>query len=696
MSSTPNDISANLRELGEASHAWPFEEARKIVTRLKKHPKDEVIFETGYGPSGLPHIGTFGEVARTTMVRHAFRVLTGDKIKTRLIAFSDDMDGLRKVPDNVPNKDMLERYLGKPLTQVPDPFGTHPSFGEHNNARLRAFLDQFGFEYEFMSSTECYNSGRFDQALLKVLAHFDKVMAIMLPSLREERAATYSPFLPIDPKTGIVLQVPVTGHDPTAGTITYEDPDTGKPVTTPVTGGRCKLQWKPDWAMRWIALGVDYEMAGKDLIDSVKLSGEICRALGGTQPEGFNYELFLDENGQKISKSKGNGLTIDEWLRYASPESLSLFMYREPKAAKRLYFDVIPRNVDEYHQFLDGYERQDARQRLSNPVWHIHSGKPPKIDLPISFAMLLTLVSSSNAENAETLWGFIGRYRPGVTPKTHPKLNELVEYAIHYFRNFVLPEKKFREPTDTERAALIDLRDALSQLQPNASAEEIQNVVYEIGRREPFLDQKKTAKDGKPGVSLDWFNLLYQVLLGQEKGPRFGSFAAVYGLKNTMDMIHGALAVLGVERFELDRLCGLALELFHHDFAVPGLDHDAVALSHRCAWRNDDDISVAISRLHRIAGDFQRVGVLVAYGGKGNLLPAFADRKTAIIEKAAGAGLCKADQRHVVHGRLAAVGDQCDEGVELGGCRLQCLGDRFRRRPAWPPLRRDALGFVEG
>jgi lysyl-tRNA synthetase class 1 len=533
---------AALRALAETSNAWPFEEAKKIVARLKKAPKDEVIFETGYGPSGLPHIGTFGEVARTTMVRHAFRVLTDDKVKTRLIAFSDDMDGLRKVPDNVPNQELLQRHLGKPLTKVPDPFGTHPSFGEHNNARLRAFLDHFGFEYEFMSSTDCYTSGRFDVALMRVLERFEAVMKIMLPSLREERAQTYSPFLPVCPRTGVVLQVPVIAHDAKAGTISYDDPETGERLTTPVTGGRCKLQWKPDWAMRWVALGIDYEMAGKDLIDSVKLSGEICRALGGTPPEGFNYELFLDEKGQKISKSKGNGLTIEEWLRYASPESLSLFMYREPKAAKRLYFDVIPRNVDEYQQFLDGYQRQDEKQRLSNPVWHIHSGHPPKPDMPITFTMLLTLVSSSNAENAETLWGFIGRYRPGVTPQTHPKLNAMVGYAIHYFRDFVLPEKKFRQPNEAERAALLDLRDALSQLPADATAERIQDVVYEIGRREPFLDHKKAAKDGKPGVSLDWFNMLYQVLLGQEKGPRFGSFVAVYGVQNTVDMIDGALA----------------------------------------------------------------------------------------------------------------------------------------------------------
>jgi lysyl-tRNA synthetase class 1 len=541
MMNNENQTAQALRELAENANAWPFEEARKIVARLKKSPKDVVIFETGYGPSGLPHIGTFGEVARTTMVRHAFRVLTEDRIKTRLIAFSDDMDGLRKVPDNIPNKELVAAHLGKPLTRVPDPFGTHESFGAHNNARLRAFLDAFGFDYEFASASDYYRSGRFDQALLRMLEIYDEVMAIILPTLGPERRETYSPFLPVSPRTGVVLQVPMVARDVKRGTITYEDPDSGERMTTPVTGGRVKCQWKADWALRWYALGIDYEMAGKDLIDSVKLSSAICRALGGTPPEGFNYELFLDEKGQKISKSKGNGLTIDEWLRYASPESLALFMYRDPKAAKRLYFDVIPRHVDEYQQFLEGYRRQDAKQRLSNPVWHIHSGNPPAPGVPISFTMLLNLVSASNAENAETLWGFIGRYWPGVTPETHPELDRMVGYAIHYFRDFVLPAKRFREPTDAERAALIDLRDALSQLDPGASAEAIQDVVYEVGRREPFLDTAKKAKDGKPGVSLEWFNMLYQVLLGQEKGPRFGSFVAVYGIENTIGMIDGAL-----------------------------------------------------------------------------------------------------------------------------------------------------------
>src|SRR5215216_7720913 len=530
------------RSLAEAARAWPFEEARKLVARIggKAPAKGHVLFETGYGPSGLPHIGTFGEVVRTTMVRQAFKRLSD--VPTRLFCFSDDMDGLRKVPDNVPNKEMLAAHLGKPLTSVPDPFSNeYPSFGAHNNARLRAFLDHFGFDYEFMSSTDCYKSGHFDATLLLFLQRFDAVMNIMLPSLREERAQTYSPFLPIHPKTGIVMQVPAE-PDAAKGIIAWNDPDTGERFETPVTGGHCKLQWKPDWAMRWVALGIDYEMSGKDLIDSVKLSGEIARALGGMAPEGFNYELFLDEKGQKISKSKGNGLTIDEWLRYASPESLSLFMYREPKAAKRLHFDVIPRNVDDYQQFLDGFARQDARQQLQNPLWHIHAGQLPKADMPVTFQLLLTLVSSSNAENAETLWGFIGRYRPGVTPQTHPKLDALVGYAINYYRDFVAPTKTFREPTESERKALSDLRDALSQLPTDASAEDIQNVVYEIGRRETFLDPTKKGKDGRPGVSLDWFNMLYQVLLGQEKGPRFGSFVAVYGVQNAVAMIDGALA----------------------------------------------------------------------------------------------------------------------------------------------------------
>jgi lysyl-tRNA synthetase class 1 len=397
----PLDLSPALIEAAARAKPWPFEEARKIVARVGRAPAPpaEIVFETGYGPSGLPHIGTFGEVLRTTMVRTAFRLITGDGIPTRLICFSDDLDGLRKVPDNVPNRAEMTAHLNRPLTSVPDPFGQYDSFGAHNNARLRRFLDRFGFDYEFMSATEAYRSGRFDATLVRMLEVYDEVMAIVLPTLGEERRKSYSPFLPISPTTGAVLQVPIVERRPDAGAIVYRDPDSGKLVETPVTGGRVKCQWKADWALRWAALGVGYEMSGKDLIESVKLSGRIATALGAEPPEGFNYELFLDENGQKISKSRGNGLTIDEWLAYASPESLSLFMFHKPRAAKRLTFDVIPRAVDEYFVFLDRYPREEGERRLANPVWHIHAGRPPRIDMPIAFSMLLNLASASNAHD---------------------------------------------------------------------------------------------------------------------------------------------------------------------------------------------------------------------------------------------------------------------------------------------------------
>jgi lysyl-tRNA synthetase class 1 len=540
----------SLQDAARTSAAWPFEQARQLVQRIEKTGKQEVLFETGYGPSGLPHIGTFGEVARTTMVRHAFEVLTEGKIRTRLIAFSDDMDGLRKVPDNIPNKELVAAHLGKPLTRVPDPFGTHESFGAHNNARLRAFLDAFGFDYKFASATEYYTSGRFDAALLRMLARYDAIMKIMLPSFREERAATYSPFLPVHPETGIVMQVPIDAHDAEAGTITWRDPASGEIFTTPVTGGHCKLQWKPDWAMRWYALGVDYEMAGKDLIDSIKLSGQIVRALGGTPPEGFNYELFLDEKGQKISKSRGNGLSMEEWLTYASPESLSLFMYQKPTAAKRLYFDVVPRTVDDYLTFLDAYPRQDWKERLGNPVWHIHDGDPPppehigKTGASISFGMLLNLATVANSEDAGVLWGFLRRYASDVSPATHPRLDKLVHYAVRYFRDFVRPAKTYRPPDDVERDALQKLSAMLAGLPPDASAETIQTALYDVARPIPrYQDFKaKTATPQHPGVSNDWFNMLYQVLLGENRGPRFGSFVALYGIEPTRKLIADALS----------------------------------------------------------------------------------------------------------------------------------------------------------
>ena len=526
---TPAEITA-----AHEARAWPFEEARRLIQRLDKLKDGEgktVIFETGYGPSGLPHIGTFGEVARTSMVRHAFEVLTEGKRKTRLICFSDDMDGLRKVPDNVPNKDMLAQHLGKPLTNVPDPFtNEYPSFAHHNNARLRRFLDQFGFEYEFFSATECYKSGMMDETLLKMLRVYDKVMDIILPTLGEERRKTYSPFLPICPRTGRVLQVPMIDRHPRKGTVVYIDPETGKKVETKVTGGAVKCQWKADWALRWTALGVDYEMAGKDLIDSVMLSSKICRVLGGIPPEGFNYELFLDEQGQKISKSKGNGLTIEDWLTYASPESLSLFMYQKPRAAKRLYFDIIPKAVDEYLAYVGKYQAEETKSRLDNPAWHIHSGHPPQNALPISFALLLNLVAASNAHDKATLWGFIRRHSPDATPERYPLLDHLVGYAIAYYSDFVQPTKKFRPPTSEERTALLALDQALANAPPGATAEDLQNIVYETGKTHGFADKLRA-----------WFQTIYEVLLGQSQGPRFGSFIELYGVNETRNLIAKAL-----------------------------------------------------------------------------------------------------------------------------------------------------------
>ncbi|MCT6887773.1 lysine--tRNA ligase [Bartonella apis] len=546
---TDNFVAENLTQdvidAAAQSRAWPFEEARKIVKRYeKKGYPDTVMFETGYGPSGLPHIGTFGEVARTTMVRHAFHVLTENKVKTKLLCFSDDMDGLRKVPENVPNRALMETYLGKPLTRVPDPFTKdYPSFGAANNARLRAFLDRFGFNYEFASATDYYTSGRFDETLLKMLANYDKIMAVIVPTLGEERRATYSPFLPISPVSGKVLQVAMIAHDAKKGTVTYIEPETGEKIETEVTGGKVKCQWKADWAMRWTALGIDYEMAGKDLIDSVALSSKICRILGGTPPEGFNYELFLDDKGQKISKSKGNGLTIDEWLTYAPTSSLGLYMYQKPKTAKRLYFDVIPKAVDEYYNFLSAYPKQSWKDRLNNPVWHMHNGNPPKVDLPVPFAMLLNLVSASNAENADVLWGFISRYAKGATPENQPELDSLVGFAIRYFNDFVKPTKKFRAPDAVERETLEKIDQTLANLPADADAHTIQNALLDIGRvTERYQDHNKKSPDGGPGVSVSFFQMLYEILIGQERGPRFGSFIALYGIDETRGLIAKALA----------------------------------------------------------------------------------------------------------------------------------------------------------
>ncbi|MGB0960837.1 MAG: lysine--tRNA ligase [Halocynthiibacter sp.] len=520
---------SNMRDAAMNSKAWPFEEARRVLKRIEKTPPEKgfVLFQTGYGPSGLPHIGTFGEVARTTMVRKAFEMISD--VPTKLICFSDDMDGFRKVPTNVPMQEELAEDLHLPLTKVRDPFGTHEGFAQHNNAKLCEFLDQFGFEYDFASSTEYYTSGRFDEMLLTALARFDKIMSIMLPTLGAERQATYSPFLPISPKTGHVLQVPTLERNVEKGTIVYEEPD-GERIEIPVTGGNVKLQWKPDWAMRWAALGVDYEMSGKDLIDSVTQGRKICGALGKPAPEALTYELFNDELGQKISKSKGNGLSMEEWLTYAAPESLSYFMYQKPKTAKRLYFDVIPKAVDEYHQQLRAFDGQDEKAKLANPVWHLHGGQPPASNMVVPFAMLLNLASVAAAEDKDALWGFINRYAPDASPETHPDLDDAAGFAVRYYNDFVKPEKTYRAPTDQERAALEDLKSRLETWDGEHDGDSLQSMVFAVGKDHEFDPLR------------DWFKALYEVLLGASQGPRFGGFIALYGVEETSLLIGKALS----------------------------------------------------------------------------------------------------------------------------------------------------------
>ncbi len=519
---------SNLRDAAMTSKAWPFEEARKVLKRYEKAAPEKgyVLFETGYGPSGLPHIGTFGEVLRTTMVRRAFEIVSD--IPTKLICFSDDLDGLRKVPGNVPNQEELEQHIQKPLTSVPDPYGEYESFGHHNNAMLRRFLDTFGFEYEFYSAKEFYGTGQFDEILLRAAEKYDDLMKIMLKSLREERAETYSIFLPIHPETGRVIYVPMKHVDASEGTVTFDD-EAGREWTLPVTGGNVKLQWKPDFGARWAALGVDFEMYGKEHATNEKIYDAICRTLGARPPEHFSYELFLDDQGQKISKSSGNGISIDEWLRYAATESLSYFMYQKPKTAKRLFFDVIPKAVDEYHQQLRAYAGQDEKARLANPVFHIHGHNVPSSDMVVPFAMLLNLASVSGAEDKETLWGFIGRYAPDASPESHPGLDAAVECAVRYFNDFVKPTRVYRLPSDAEREALEALRAELVKFEGPVEDEALQSIVYAVGR-----DRFDPLRD--------WFKALYEVLLGASQGPRFGGFIALYGVDETVALIDQALA----------------------------------------------------------------------------------------------------------------------------------------------------------
>ena len=509
----------------QASSSWPFVEARKLIKERKKiyEKKGKITLQTGYGPSGLPHIGTFAEVARTTMVVQAIKQIAD--IPTEIITFSDDMDGLRKVPDNIPNKEILEQNLHKPLTSIPDPFKKFKSFGEHNNEMLKIFLNKFKFEYVFRSSTETYKQGVFNESLLTVLEKYEKIMEIMLPTLGKERQLTYSPFLPICPDTGKVLEVPIIELKKSEGKIVYKNGN--KKVETEITNGKCKLQWKVDWAMRWYAFDVDYEMYGKDLIESAILSTKICKTLGKKNPNGFAYELFLDEKGEKISKSKGNGITIEQCLKYASPESLSLYMYQNPKRAKKLYKDVVPKAVDEYLSYIDKFDKEDEKNRLLNPVWHIHNGLPPKEKSIMPFSVLLNLVGTSNATDKEVLWKFIKKYKKEIKVSEHPILNNLLGYALKYFEDVVKPNKKYKKPNDKEKKALQDLIKRLQSCDETTDPEDIQTIVYSVGKDNGYSENLR-----------EWFKAIYEIIFGDQNGPRMGFFISFFGIKETIDLIN--------------------------------------------------------------------------------------------------------------------------------------------------------------
>jgi len=505
--------------------AWPFVEARKLVKERKKHfeKKGKIILQTGYGPSGLPHIGTFAEVARTTMMVNAIKTIID--IPTEIITFSDDMDGLRKVPDNIPNKEILEKNLHKPLTSIPDPFNKYASFGEHNNEMLKSFLDKFNFNYTFKSSTENYKKGVFNKTLLLVLEKYEQIMEIIIPTLGKDRQKTYSPFLPICKETGKVLEVPIIEFNKKKGKIIYRNND--QDIETEVTNGKCKLQWKVDWAMRWYTFDVDYEMYGKDLIESAILSSKICKTLGKKNPNGFAYELFLDDKGEKISKSKGNGITIEQWLKYASPESLALYMYQNPKRAKKLYADVVPKAVDEYLICIDKFDEQDDKNKLLNPVWHIHNGKPPKEKSIMPFSVLLNLVGTSNATDKDVLWKFIKKYNKNINIEDHPILDSLVEYALKYFNEIVKPNKQYRKPTDKEKIALKDLVKRLQDCKNNSDPETIQTIVYSVGKDNGYEENLR-----------EWFKAIYEIIFGDPDGPRMGFFISFFGVDETIKLIN--------------------------------------------------------------------------------------------------------------------------------------------------------------
>ena len=518
---------------------WPFIEAQRIIDRLGKIGKTSVTAETGYGPSGLPHIGTFGEVARTSFVLQALKTLA-PRIDSRIIAFSDDMDGLREVPRNLPNAEMLKEHLGKPLTSIPDPFGKEKSFAHYMNHRLREFLDSFGFEYTFASSTEQYASGVFDEGLRRVMAHYEPISELFKATIAEEKRAAWSPFFPVCENCGRVYSTRVTALDRDNFTVSYacDAPLSGKYAacghigTASILSGGCKLGWKVDWALRWYSLGIDYEMHGEDLLESARLSSKIVKIIGGEPPELFKYELFLDEKGKKISKKIGNGISIEQWLRFAPVDSLLYIMYMKPQQAKKMGLTILPEIVDQYLELVAGYDGAE-----DSPVPFItrlsKGGHADKLGSQkiVTYSLIIELILALNHDDPRMVRDYLLKYQPDIAGNV-AYYESLIVNALAYYREVLLPGRTAESADHQLDAAIVVLRDELARRAAAGTepdADELQTAVFQV------------AKDRDVKMK-DWFRTLYRVFLGQSQGPRIGSFIALLGYRTCIERLEAHLA----------------------------------------------------------------------------------------------------------------------------------------------------------
>ena len=517
---------------------WPYEEARKLVDRAQGYqPGRPVIFESGFGPSGLPHLGTMCEVLRPAYVRRALENV-GDGRPARLIVFIDDIDGLRKVPESVPHRDEWKRYLGQPVARIPDPFGCCKSFADHMIDLLSKFLAPVEVDLELARASEMYASGRFDDALKLMLDKREDIIRVITPTLREENRAGWSPFMPICPACGQVNSTRVVAYHPDRAAVEFScERDfggahgCGHRAEQSVLGGNAKVGWKVDWALRWYVLKVDYELYGKDLIDSARLSGQILRLLGGKPPIGFPFEMFLDEEGHKISKSVGRGVTVDDWQRYAPIEVLKYFLLLSPRRARKLFIETIPQYVDEYLDALREYARADNVEARRNMALEfvLQSRSSRRFDSSLTYSMTMNLVAALGSSDRDLIWKYLTRYDPAIAgdAETEALGRTLMDCALNYYADFIEPTKKRYAPNNSEREQLKKLIEFL-EANPDAPGDEIEKKIYDLGRE----------YYPKPG---NIFPLLYRVLLGQDRGPRLGAFIRLATPARVVELLNASL-----------------------------------------------------------------------------------------------------------------------------------------------------------